>query len=257
MGGQSRPGAGSFWQGRERLSHSVSAGVWPEHRAQTATPTTQPGIPGTGRGLATMRHPFPAGCLAGLAAPIFQTGKPRHTKVNGTCGVGLRAAGCGLSPPTDHGVHFRPGNQSKASTPRWKAEPPRWGSCPGVSLQGGWAVATGSTTGRAGATGSGIPQGWGSGGLTLVTRGLLLDHGQWGAGGRLAQGVAPALLDLHLQFGKRGRGLEVEAAACAEGPAARHRGARPIRAKWAARVPTRRCEAPGKGMAGSRGGHFR
>lgn len=52
------------------------------------------------------------------------------------------------------------------------------------------------------ATGEQVP--W----LTLVTRGLLLDHGQRGAGGRLAQGVPPALLDLHLQFGKRGRCLK-------------------------------------------------
>ena len=44
--------------------------------------------------------------------------------------------------------------------------------------------------------------------LTLVTRGLLLDHGQWGPGGRSAQRVAPALLDLHFQLGKGGRILK-------------------------------------------------
>ena len=44
--------------------------------------------------------------------------------------------------------------------------------------------------------------------LTLVTRGLLLDHGQRGPGGRSAQRVAPALLDLHFQLGKGGRILK-------------------------------------------------
>lgn len=182
-------------------------------------------------------------------SPIFQTGRPRHSKVNGTCGLGLRAAGCGLSPPQVMVSISGPGTKAKQAPQGGKRSPQEGGHALGCLCRAAWAWQgpLGQVSGR----------GRGSGGLTLITRGLLLDHGQRGAGGRLAQGVAPALLDLHLQFGKRGRGLEAGAAACAEGPAARHCGARPIRTKRETCVPARRGEAPGKGMAGSRGGHFR
>ena len=75
----------------------------------------------------------------------------------------------------------------------------------------GWG--SGGPTSVGGGAGSGGRPGHGPPGeqapsLTLVTRGLLLDHGQRGAGGWLAQGVASAFLDFHLQFGKCGRCLE-------------------------------------------------
>lgn len=92
-------------------------------------------------------------------------------------------------------------------------------------------------------------EGWGQGRLTLVTRGLLFDHRQRGPGGWPAQGVAPALLDLHLQLREGGRDLEGRPHPCeAWGRAA---AARRRTGSGGERSPT--CTPPLRALASSSG----
>lgn len=214
---------------------------------------------------------FPAECPTGPAALSLQMGRLSYRNVK--CGLWLEPQDLRPAPPRPRcafqalapaqSAHPKVGNSERG----WRqglgvVRPDCGGRCRrsgGYSVQHsvqGWG--SGGPTSVGGGAGSGGRPGHGPPGeqassLTLVTRGLLLDHGQRGAGGWLAQGVASAFLDFHLQFGKCRRCLKRRTRSIWGGHGSDTQSrARPPRAEgtaWLpqqAGVPSRGIKAPGR-----------